>query len=79
MTPKNILGLVVRLAGLASIFAGLLDIAHVVFVSLGFPTIRTYPTSGAAAAAAIYLTIGAVVFFAARWIARLAYGASDGD
>jgi len=74
MTARDLFGLAVRLVGLSSIIAGLLDGFHVVAVQFGLPVPSHYPVGADEVAAVFYLASGAVVLFGANLIVRVVYG-----
>jgi mannose/fructose/N-acetylgalactosamine-specific phosphotransferase system component IIC len=74
MTLRDIFGLIVRAIGVALIAAGLIDAGAAPFYALGLVT-RPYTSPLSTAVGAIsYLFAGLIIFLAARWFVRLAYG-----
>jgi hypothetical protein len=73
MTAKDLFGLIVRVAGLTFICFAAMDFTYAISTLAGWPLTGRYPAGRDAVAAAFFLIIGAVLFFAATPITRLAY------
>ena len=79
MTPRELLGVFVRLAGIGSILMSLFDLYYVVAKILGIPTNYQVPLWPAVFGLMFYLVLGTGILLGARLIVRLAYwgGAED--
>lgn len=77
MKPRDIFGLIVRVAGFGSILAGIFDLIHLAVVWLGLPLASNYPQAATATAAGIYIVIGCTIIVSAEFITCLAYGRDD--
>jgi hypothetical protein len=79
MTPRELLGVFVRLAGLGSILFSLFDLYYVVVKTLGIQTNSQVPVWQDERGLLLYFVLGFAILACARWIVRLAYwsGAED--
>jgi len=73
MTPRDLLGVFVRLAGLGLILFALFDLYYVVVKTLGIPTMSTVPLGIDVRGAIVYSISGLCIVSGARLIVRLAY------
>jgi hypothetical protein len=74
MTARELLGVLIRAAGLGLIFCALFDLMHLLGRALGVPTTTQYPTATIAAAVAEWVVLGLVIIVSANLIVRLVYG-----
>ena len=73
MTPRDLLGVFVRLAGLGLILFAVFDIYHVVAKTLGMQTSSAVPVGIGAQGAIVFSVLGLCIVAGARFIVRLAY------
>ncbi len=73
MTARELLGVVVRLAGLASIVASLFDLYYVIVKTLGIQTASQVPVERDVRGFLLYLIFGVAIVAGAKLIVRLAY------
>jgi hypothetical protein len=73
MTPRDLLGVFVRLAGLGMLLIGIFDFYYVVVKTLGLPTASTLPVSRSILGAITYSVLGLCIIACARLIVRFAY------
>jgi hypothetical protein len=73
MTPRELLGVFVRLAGLGFLLLGFFDLYHIVVKVLGFETQSPIPLSGSVRAFVFYFAWGLVLIVAARPIVKFAF------
>ena len=73
MTPRELLGVFVRLAGLGSLVMAVFDIYNVAVKTLGIATSSTAPIRADARGAIIYLVLGLGILAASNLLVRLAY------
>jgi hypothetical protein len=74
MSAKDIFALIVRLAGLGFVIAGVLDVLGMLATVAGIPTGHTTPIPVIGLAAIEYFVIGLVLLVTAKAITRLVYG-----
>ena len=75
MTPKDALGLIIRVAGLAFILFAVLDLGHLLAVALGLPLPPArYSSATVLAGAGFWVVLGVLLLASASAIARLLYG-----
>jgi hypothetical protein len=77
MTAREAFGVVIRIAGTASVLAGAIDLFHVVAGAFGWPVFNRYPLAADALAAAFYAVFGLAIIVGADLITRLVYGRPD--
>ncbi len=77
MTPKELLGVFVRLAGLGLLLFAVFDLYYVVMKTLGIPTSSTVPVTRDEQGAGVYLVLGICILAGAKWIVRVAYLQKD--
>jgi len=73
MSPKDLLGVLVRLVGLSFILFSLSDLYYVVVKTLGFQSGSQAPVWEDVLGFLFYLAFGLAILAGARWIVRLAY------
>jgi hypothetical protein len=73
MSPRDIIGVIVRLAGLGFIQTGLFDLYYVVVKIAGVQTLSKLPLSWDVRGFLLYTVWGVVLIAGAKSIARLAY------
>jgi hypothetical protein len=77
MTQRQLLGVFVRFAGLASFFYAMADAFYAEMKTLGLPTASSLPIWRDEEAAIFYAVIGVCILAGAKWFVRLAYWQDD--
>jgi hypothetical protein len=77
MTAKDLLGVLIRAAGLGLIGCGLIDLGHLVTRGLGLSGTAQYPAAVLATAMAVWFILGLVIIAAADLVVRLVYRRSS--
>ena len=79
MTPRQLLGVYVRAAGLGSILFALFDLYYLFVKILGLPTSSIVPIERDVIAIVLWSALGVGVLLGAPWIVRLAYWHGDSN
>jgi len=78
MTPKDSLGLIVRVAGLGFILCGVMDLVHLLVAALGVPiAAKSFTPIVVLVAAGIWFALGLLLIVSARPLMRLMYGRDE--
>jgi hypothetical protein len=73
MTPRDVLGLLVRITGLSFILCSLFDVYWIVVAGLGLHTNAPDVLSRGVHGFAFFLIVGVLILLGAKRIVRLAY------
>ena len=77
MTPRDLLGVLIRAAGLGNIIMALYDVYYVIVKLLGLPTGSTFPVSVNIQASLFFAALGIGIILCAPIIEKLAYWADS--
>jgi hypothetical protein len=73
MTAKELLGVLIRAAGLGFLGCGFIDLGHLLTHGLGLSGAQPYPASVVATAIAFWFILGLVIIVSADLVVRLVY------
>lgn len=79
MTPRQLLGVFVRAAGLWSLLYALFDVYYIWVKMAGLPTASTAPIERDVMGMVIWSALGVGILFGAPWIVRVAYWRDDSN
>jgi hypothetical protein len=79
MTAKELVGAVVRLAGLGLLLFAFFDLYYVIVKTAGIYTESTLPVSRDVHGFVVYSILGLCIIAGAKWIAGLVYWNNDRD
>jgi hypothetical protein len=78
MSPRELLGVVVRTAGLGCLLIAAFDLYHLVGKLVGIPTLSTLPVSWDVLGVVVWSAFGLCILAGTGWIVRLAYWGDPG-
>ena len=73
MTAKELLGVLIRAAGLGFIGCGVVDVVHLLARAIGAPTTQQYPSAMLATAVVFWFLLGVAIIASADLVVRLVY------
>jgi hypothetical protein len=73
MTPRDLLGVIIRSAGLVHLLLSLYDLYFVLAKSTGIPTQSTYPITYGISGFLAYFVVGMALLFVTPQLVKLAF------